>query len=387
MISADCHAASANEAGGANPRDDEFREFVAPAYRGAFDEFLKARAAHRKRLLDRMGGQLHVRAGGRNPLEAAERDGGKTWDAARRLKELEQDGVAAEVLYPNCVPFQASFNAGAESPELEWEGARAYNRWAAAVCSGNPGRQAAAAVVPIHDIDMAVAEVRGSRETGLRAVFLDPLAAGNPMYNDLRYEPLWRVCADLQMPVVFHGSPKTPFDYGPRPGSTAIFVMETEWFAHRPFWFLCYGGVFERHPDLNVVFSEQGDEWVASTLARMDLRYRDERLGTTLHDQITRTPSEYWRRQCAMTSTGSIPTGSRHAVGVRNIMWGSDYPHMEGSYPKSRQILCGSLKGVPDGEAALMIGGNVARVFGFDLAELALVAEQIGAPDLGELTG
>jgi predicted TIM-barrel fold metal-dependent hydrolase len=87
-----------------------------------------------------------------------------------------------------------------------------------------------------------------------------------------------------------------------------------------------------------------------------------------------------------MTSTGSIPTRTRQQVGVRNIMWGSDYPHMEGSYPKSRQILHQSLKGVPEEEAALMIGGNVARVFGFDLAELALVAERIGAPELSELT-
>jgi predicted TIM-barrel fold metal-dependent hydrolase len=96
-------------------------------------------------------------------------------------------------------------------------------------------------------------------------------------------------------------------------------------------------------------------------------------------------PSEYWYRQCALTTTGSIAVDLRHATGIDNIMWGSDYPHMEGSYPNSLKVLKKSLAGIPADEAARMIGGNAARVFNFDLAKLQKVADRVG-PELSELT-
>jgi predicted TIM-barrel fold metal-dependent hydrolase len=195
------------------------------------------------------------------------------------------------------VPFQAAFNTRGVSVELEREGARAYNRWLAEFCSHNPERHAGCAVVHVSDVGEAVADVDWACRHGLRAAFLDPMADGGPHYNHPCYEPLWRACAERAMPVVFHSSPLTPFDYGPYPGSTAIFSYETTWFAHRPFWFICFGGVLERYPDLKVVFAEQGDTWAPAMLVELDMRARAGVLGRATVRHMKLKPSEYWYRQ------------------------------------------------------------------------------------------
>jgi predicted TIM-barrel fold metal-dependent hydrolase len=86
----------------------------------------------------------------------------------------------------------------------------------------------------------------------------------------------------------------------------------------------------------------------------------------------------------ALTTTGSIAVDLRHATGVDNIMWGTDYPHMEGSYPNSVMVLKKSLAGIPAEEAVKMIGRNTARFFNFDLAKLQEVADRVG-PNLSDL--
>ena len=90
--------------------------------------------------------------------------------------------------------------------------------------------------------------------------------AALPFYNHPRYEPLWSVCADLGMPLHTHVGSAVP-DYGDLPGANALFAMESPFFSHRPFWFLIWGGVFENHPGLTMVFAEQGSDWVPDTLA------------------------------------------------------------------------------------------------------------------------
>jgi hypothetical protein len=91
-------------------------------------------------------------------------------------------------------------------------------------------------------------------------------------------------------------------------------------------------------------------------------------------------PSEYWARQCHVGASFIRPAEvtMRTAVGVDRIMWGSDYPHKEASFPYSHEALRLSFAGVDPAEVQAMVGRNAAELYGFDLDALAPVAARVG---------
>ena len=147
--------------------------------------------------------------------------------------------------------------------------------------------------------------------------------------------------------------------------------LELGWYAHRPLHRLMFRGVFERHPCLKFVMTEQGNWWVpgrsptsigwssacsASPARRRAIRWRD-RGGLSLK------PSGYWERQCYLGASfmGPHDCAVREDTGVDRIMWGSDYPHYEGTHPYTNEALRYTFAGVDSDEVRLMLGTNVAR--------------------------
>jgi predicted TIM-barrel fold metal-dependent hydrolase len=344
-------------------------------------------------------------------------DADRNWDHDRRLAELEADGVAAEVIFPNTVPpffpkpslVQQPPGAGSGDLDLRWAGLHAHNRWLADFCAAAPGRRAGIAQVLLHDVDRAVAEVRWAHGAGLTGGVLLPGAPPGsgvaPLYAP-DYEPLWAVCEELGMPVNHHSGSAAP-DYGPYPAAKVMFLLEVTWWAHRTLWHLVFSGALERHPGLQVVFTEQGTAWLPEQLATLDY-YRvrmagagagardraqsggggkvgdevsqEEIYGADVMASLSLSPSEYFARQCHVGSSFVRPheVAMRREVGVDKIMWGSDYPHREGCWPWSHEHLRLAFAGVDPAEVQAMVGGNAAAVYGFDLDELASVAARIG---------
>ena len=342
-----------------------------------------------------------------NPYDdLRDRDADRNWDHDRRLAELEADGVVAEVVFPNTVPpFFPKPSLVAQPPgatagdlDLRWAGLHAHNRWLADFCAAAPGRRAGIAQIMLHDVDRAVAEVRWAREAGLTGGVLLPGAppgSGIPPLYAPDYEPLWAVCEELAMPLNHHSGSATP-DYGPYPEAKVMFLLEVTWWAHRTLWHLIFAGVLDRHPDLQVVFTEQGTAWLPEQLATLDYYHQrmsatadpppgqevsqEQIFGAEVTAGLSLRPSEYFARQCHVGSSFVRPheVAMRHEVGVDKIMWGSDYPHREGCWPFSHEHLRLAFAGVERDEVAAMVGGNAAAVYGFDLDALAPVAARIG---------
>ena len=342
-----------------------------------------------------------------NPYDdLRDRDADRNWDHDRRLAELEADGVVAEVVFPNTVPpFFPKPSLVAQPPgatagdlDLRWAGLHAHNRWLADFCAAAPGRRAGIAQIMLHDVDRAVAEVRWAREAGLTGGVLLPGAppgSGIPPLYAPDYEPLWAVCEELAMPLNHHSGSAAP-DYGPYPEAKVMFLLEVTWWAHRTLWHLIFAGVLDRHPDLQVVFTEQGTAWLPERLATLDYYHQrmsatadpppgqevsqEQIFGAEVTAGLSLRPSEYFARQCHVGSSFVRPheVAMRHEVGVDKIMWGSDYPHREGCWPFSHEHLRLAFAGVERDEVAAMVGGNAAAVYGFDLDALAPVAARIG---------
>ncbi len=389
VISSDCHA-------GLPP--ERYRDYLDPEHRPAFDQALPVqlqmtREAAKKFLV------ADINDAWRRGREA---DLAGAWDHEARVRVLDGDGIAGEVIFPdgitemNMPPFGAGLSLPTEhvEPALQWAGARAHNRWLAELCQMAPERRAGVAIVPaLWDVAEAVREARWARERGLRGALL-PCAWGKlAPYHHPKYDPLWAACQELELVVHFHSGAAPSEDYfGPLPpqpgapelpGAMGIYISEVVWWCVRPLTFLIWGGVFERFPRLRVAITEGTSIWVPEYLTLMDFRYSESHFAAKLGDyrsHLSLRPSDYFRRNVFLGAS-CMPrreVEQRHAIGLGNLMWGSDYPHPEGTWPETRRQLIENFRGIPAGERAAILSGNAARVYGFDVEKLAPLAARIG---------
>jgi len=378
--------------GHAGPPIPEYRRYVDAELLDEFDRFVPAREAWRAERNLTMGlaedDELVHALFGEDMVklytdQEAVKSGGCSgvYDSARRNAELEKEGIVAEVLFAdfqnsNEPPWGAAFPFPDTNKELRLAGARAFNRWLADFCAELPGRRAGVALVQPHDIDKAVRDVRWIREAGLASVMLPTGDFELPSYHDRRYDPLWAACVDSGLPVTIH-SGGTPWEgYGPY----AMWVTKVEfmWWARRPLWELIFGGVFERFPALKVAFTEQGADWIPSLLQRLDEQYFSP-FERGITDHLKKSPAEYWRSNCYVGASfmSRAECDIREEIGVDRIMWGADYPHIEGTWPYTRVALRDALNGCTAEEVRLMCSHTTAELYGFDLDLLRPIAELV----------
>jgi predicted TIM-barrel fold metal-dependent hydrolase len=310
------------------------------------------------------------------------------WDASVRMKELNDDGIAGEVIFPQMAPFGAGLMQYRHDvdPDQNLAGVRAYNRWLADFCNTNPTRMAGVALINVDDIDVTVEVIREARELGLWGGVLLPTSTGTqPFYHHPRYEPLWAVCEELDLPLQSH-SGWSP-DYGDVASATAMFISEVDMWAQRPFTALLWSGAFERHPNMNYVFTEAGSGWVGEKLRVLEFK-ADNPIFKHFTKDLTLSPSEYFERQCYIGAS-FLPRHEAHfckELGVPKFMWGSDYPHLEGSWPSSLKSLTETFYDFAEEDIRAILGLNAARVYGFDANTLSSIAQEIG-PSVAQIRG
>ena len=375
--------------GHATGRPEDYIPYVEPAYRDRYEEFVRElerrKAAQAKaREQDR---SLFSKAGS----EAFEEETGSgrdgEWNSSVRTEVLEGEGVVAEVLFPNGgVPFGGFGESAAH--ELRGVGNRAYDRWLLDFANDLPGRRAALAMLTVHDLEATREEIRWAAENGMKGVIIPTVPGeGLPPYYDRRYDELWAACQEYAMPVHVHGGGGTP-DYG-NYGVTSMLMYATEapYFSHRNLWVLMWGGVFERFPRMKVVFTETRTDWVPSALLLLD-GIHSARFFSHSHDLVKLKPSEYFERQCSIAASFMAPHESamRHEIGLGNLMWGADYPHLEGTWPRTRKSLARCFEGIPFDEVRTILSDNPAKLYGFDVQALQPIADRV-CPSVEELVG
>ncbi|MEO8691919.1 MAG: amidohydrolase family protein [Acidimicrobiales bacterium] len=373
IISADCHAGGSHQ---------QYREYLDPQYRDDFDAW---------------------RGRYKNPFRDLQ-DGGRirNWDDDRRNSDLERDGQVAEVVFPNTVPpFFPSFVlfAGPPKPD-EYEhrsaGIRAHNRWLVDFCNRFPERRAGIGQIFVNDVDDAIEQVKWIKDNGLRGGILLPNVAPDvkwvkPLY-DPEYDRLWAVCQDLEVPINVHGGTGAP-DYGKYAVANLLFINEVSFYSQRPLVQFILSGIFERFPKLKFVITETGGAWVPGLLKNLDRTIdrirktgRTGELAYTDEHKLTKLASEYFAQNCyvGVSQPGPLDAAARYAIGIDKFMWGSDYPHDEGTMPYTREHLRQIFSGTPEAEMRKILGGNAAAVYGFDLDKLAPLADKVG-PTVGEI--
>ncbi|MBW2426938.1 MAG: amidohydrolase [Deltaproteobacteria bacterium] len=374
-----------------------YREYLDPQFRETFDVAMKQQIEMTREL------EKHFLVKEINEDWRQGRDRLLTgaWDSDVRNEVMDADGVAGEVIFPdgitemNAPPFGAGIGLTPRGAvrELQWAGARSHNRWVAEFCQMAPERRRGVAIVPATwDVDEAVREVRWARENGLGSIMIPVMWGEHEPYHHPCYQPLWRACEELGMVVHFHSGPADSEQYfgswPPDPskptlrGAMGIYVSEVAWWVARPLTFLIWGGIFEDFPGLRVAITEGTGIWVPSYLELLDNRASDHPGNAKLGDyksHLTLKPSEYFARNCRVGSSTARPeVEARHEIGLGSLMWGSDYPHPEGTWPETSSRLHASFHGVPEAEVASILGGNAAELYGFDVEKLAPLVARIG---------
>jgi predicted TIM-barrel fold metal-dependent hydrolase len=305
-----------------------------------------------------------------------------SFTAEGRLTEMARDGVVAEVLVDS-----GQLGALADQ-EVGRAWAELTNDWAVDTFGDHRDQFAVGINLPLADVDAAVDELE--RVAGLGPLLLPDIFPGRP-YSSRLWEPLWEAAAGLQVPVLLHvtggrspansasvGSPETFF--GSRDLVSGLALISAGC-AETISWFVL-GGVLERHPDLQVVMTEGGAGWLAWLMGYLDFHhtqrwssddgimrmmgFRDPR------PMITELPSHYMRRQVKCSFIfDPVAIALREYTGTDCLIWGNDYPHIEGVFPDSQHAVDDQFADVPDDITTAIVHDNAATLYGLDKARLA----------------
>jgi predicted TIM-barrel fold metal-dependent hydrolase len=287
---------------------------------------------------------------------------------ALRLADMDRDGVDATIMYGPIVPLLV------KDPELRRVCYRDYNEWLAEFCATSPARLVGAGLIPIDDAKTAAEEVYQLRALGLRTGMFLAARVEVPLWDDV-WEPLWQAAAETGLVIGFHlgGGLRTVTWSGPKashPGNMGVRVSCSTLQMDEPLAAVIFSGALERHARLRIVLAETGIGWLPYMVERLDDTYRkfmdaDEFWRRQGGLPITMPPSAYFRRQVWATfQTDEVGVRLRDVVGEDRIMWASDYPHADSTWPDSQQAISDNFRDVPEAARRRILCDNARELYG-----------------------
>jgi uncharacterized protein len=281
------------------------------------------------------------------------------WDPAARIEEMDRDGVDAEVLYPT--PRISSAIVANPDPEYHHAMVRAYNDWLSEYVSYAPERFGGLAIMPNRGVQEAVDEMnRVLDRPGMRGMVMGCYPNGT-----LSIEPeddkVWGYLAERGVALGIHVSLSQTMPAAHRaklPGYGRFFDAPNRMIE------IIFAGVFDRFPELDVVFAEVDFGWVPYVKEQIDNNY--QRLEPVSHFGLQMLPSEYVDRHFHygyMTDTFGLQ--QRHYVGAERILWSSDYPHISTDWPNSWRTIQASFSGISPQERRMILAANAQRLYNF----------------------
>ena len=270
-------------------------------------------------------------------------------DPHAHIKDMDLDSVAGSVLYPS----QGLTVYRVPDSELLSAIVCAYNDWLADFCQPYPDRLKGIAMLTVDDPHDAARELQRAAHRGLFGAMI-PLRPMRHRYDHPQYEPLRAAAQDLKMPLSLHVGTYR-WQPGLDPNAMRQDIVEfanREYDVRTPIAAMIFGGVFERYPRLSVGAVEFEVSWAPYFLSRMDNTYTERAVGRQRERfKDGMLPSDFFHRNVFISfQEDDLGIQLRSIVGVENLMWGSDYPHAESTFPRSREIVERILKDVPDRE-------------------------------------
>ena len=293
------------------------------------------------------------------------------YEPEQHLKDMVIDGVYGEVLYPS----QGLFYYKVADPLLFSAICRAYNDWLAEFCSVDTGRLKAIAMINVDDVTDAVGELERTAKLGFVGAMITEYPLEERRYDHPDYEPLWSAAAALNMPISLHTATRRVRSNSALGERTVHDASRRATKVFLPAISMCdmiFSGVFERHPKLRLAIVEFELSWVPYVLTNMDYTYRERNEEALYRFKGDTLPSDFFASNVFLSfQEDEVGIRLRDRIGVDRMMWGSDYPHSESTFPRSREVLDEILHEVSEEERAKIVCHNTAKLYGFDLERIS----------------
>jgi uncharacterized protein len=287
-------------------------------------------------------------------------DGFRASNPKLRLEDMDRDGVWASVIY-GPVPLTLSI----PEPELQNVCYAAWNDWAVEEFNASaPDRLCLLGFLPSHSPEAAVAELERCAEKGHRGAIIDVFDLDA---TDRVWDRLWSAAEQTGLPLSFHikggASPRLSYQIGK--WQSAAFASLLPLQLDEALAIMIFGGALERHPGFKLVLAEAGLGWLPYYLSRMDMEWR------ALKDKIDYAPkdppSEVFRRQVIATfEEEELATEAIPLLGADHVMWASDYPHTDSTFPESQRAIRDTLGSLPADDLRKITALNCAKLYGFE---------------------
>ncbi len=254
-----------------------------------------------------------------------------------RLEDLDRDGVYAQVIYS---PMTTQLRL--QDPELRAACMIAYNNWAAEFCRADPNRLVPLASIPASDPHEAVAELLRVAKLGLRGAIVSQFEGSEPLFEDL-WHPFWDAANEVALPINVHldsgtHSLKPQLGTWRFPALVAVIPMQLDEILAG----MVFSGILERRPAVRFVMGEAGLGWIPYAIERFEHEF-DNYADAIGDHKLEMRPSEVFERQIFVTyENEKIGVELIPRIGVGNVMWASDYPHGDSTWPHSRKALAES---------------------------------------------
>ena len=297
----------------------------------------------------------HLRPGGYDPIE--------------RLKDMEIDGIDKSIVYSTVAMHLYKVEDAQYLTELY----RAYNDWIAEYCSAVPDRLFGIAFISVEDTEAAVAELYRCKKMGLVGAMIPEGPSPGMRYNLPVYDPFWAASEELGMPLSFHigcNRPAPENEFMDTKSLSSSFLANVDHFPRMSLGDMIFSFVFERFPKLRVGVIEHETAWVPHFLERINYTYT-QRTGSARRNRQKfkndMLPSDFWYRNCFVGfQEDELTIRLKDIIGVDNLQFGADYPHDEGTFPKSQEIVARLLADCTEEEKDKILWGNAARVYNLE---------------------
>ena len=303
------------------------------------------------------------------------------WDPKTRLGDMDLDGIQTAILF-------GGGPLGTFNNDLYMASYDAYSRWVMDFCSADKTRLVPIGYVPMRDIDETIAFVTKVAKMGFKAINL-PAFPQNPdawntssgikalnagqvsaltgdpkgklQYYQPEFDRLWQVITDLDLVVTFHLGARVP-----RFGEKQHFLPDmpmSKMAMAEPIAIFIFNGIFQRFPKLRIASVESGVGWFSWFTEYVTRTWEKQRFWT---DSPLKEPPSYFMEKNVYGSFIQDRVGilCRGMPGGKNIMWSSDYPHSETTFPKSREIILRDFEGVPEADTRDIICNIARKLYG-----------------------
>jgi predicted TIM-barrel fold metal-dependent hydrolase len=295
-------------------------------------------------------------------------------DLDARLEDMRSEGIDAEILFPT----SGMMTFLLENTEAELAATQAYNDFINKFVDHRRNIFVRCAVLPLRNkFQYTIQEMKRVAALGITCVMIPAkMPAGVPHYNDSSWDPIFEAAQNLNLVFVIHtatGREDVRMERGP--GGALINYTHQMIDSLECTMYLVGGGILDRFPKVHVAFVECGAGWLAAVGERLDEVYHGHQFFVS--PKLSAPPTEIIKRQLhASFQHDRSCILTRSVTGHRALMWGADYPHHEGTFPNSREIVDHMFDGIDitEEEKADILGGNAAHLFRLERTEVPKAA-------------